>query len=66
MGCLCYWAWTIYFEGLADRMGPFRIFVMGIIVYTLASVILWVGSMIRSARHHHLMAVQPAPRRPTH
>jgi drug/metabolite transporter (DMT)-like permease len=66
MGCLCYWAWTVYFESLADRMSASRIFVMGIIVYTLVSVILWVVSMIRSARHHHLMAVQHAPRRPTH
>ena len=66
MGCLCYWAWTVYFEGLSDRMGAFQIFVMGIVLYTLASVILWVGSMIRSARHHHQLQVQHAPRRPTH
>lgn len=66
MGCLCYWAWTVYFQGLADRMGAFQIFVIGIVLYTLASVILWLGSMIRSARHHHQLQVQHAPRRPTH
>jgi high-affinity Fe2+/Pb2+ permease len=66
MACLCYWAWTIYFEGLADRMGASRIFVMGIVAYSLAAVLLWVGSMIRSARHHHQLAVQHAARRPTH
>lgn len=66
MACLCYWAWTVYFEGLADRMGAFQIFVMGIVLYTLASVILWVASMIRSARHHHQLQMQHAPRRPTH
>jgi hypothetical protein len=66
MACLCYWAWTIYFEGLADRMGAFRIFVLGIVVYTLAAVLLWVASIIRSARHHHQLAMQHAPRRPSH
>jgi hypothetical protein len=66
MACLCYWAWTIYFEGLADRMGAFRIFVLGIVAYTLAAVLLWVGSMIRSARHHHHLAVQHASRRTSH
>jgi hypothetical protein len=66
MACLCYWAWTIYFEDLADRMGASRIFVMGIVAYTLAAVLLWIGSMIRSARHHHQLAMQHAPRRPSH
>jgi len=65
MACLVYWAWTIYFESLADRMGAFRIFVMGLVAYTLASVLLWVGSMIRSARHHHQLTMQDAHRRPT-
>jgi hypothetical protein len=66
MACLCYWAWTIYFEDLADRMGAFQIFVMGLVAYTLAAVLLWVGNMIRSARHHHQLAMQHAPRRPSH
>jgi hypothetical protein len=65
MACLVYWAWTIYFENLADRMGASRIFVMGLVAYTMASVLLWVGSMIRSARHHHQLQVQHAPRRPS-
>jgi hypothetical protein len=63
MACLVYWAWTMYFEGLADRMNPFRVFVMGLVAYTLASALLWVGSMIRSARHHHQLTMQHAPRR---
>lgn len=66
MACLVYWAWTIYFENLADRMSASRIFVMGLVAYTMASAILWVGSMIRSARHHHQLEVQHAPRRPSH
>jgi hypothetical protein len=66
MACLCYWAWTIYFEELADRMSAFQIFVMGIVAYTLAAVLLWVGSMIRSARHHHQLTMQQSPRRPSH
>jgi hypothetical protein len=39
---------------------------MGIVAYTLAAVLLWVGSMIRSARHHHQLTMQHAPRRPSH
>lgn len=64
MACLVYWAWTVYFENLANRMSASRIFVMGIVAYSMASAILWVGSMIRSARHHHQLTVQHAPRRP--
>jgi hypothetical protein len=66
MACLVYWAWTIYFENLAGRMSASQIFVMGLVAYTMASVLLWVGSMIRSARHHHQLTVQHAPRRPSH
>jgi len=66
MACLCYWAWTMKFDLLADRMGAFQIFVMGLVAYTLAAVLLWIGSMIRSARHHHQLTVQHAPRRPSH
>jgi hypothetical protein len=66
IGCLCYSAWTIYFDRLTDRMGVFQIFVMGLIVYTLAAVVFWVVSMIRSARHHHHMAVHQIPRPPAH
>lgn len=66
MACLVYWAWTIYFENLADRMSASRIFVMGLVAYTMAAALLWVGSMVRSARHHHQLMVQHAPRRPSH
>jgi hypothetical protein len=66
MACLCYWAWTVYFEELADRMGASQIFVMGLVAYALAAVLLWVGSMIRSARHHHHLAMQHSPRRQSH
>ena len=66
MACLCYWSWTVYFEELADRMGAFQIFVMGLVAYTLAAVLLWVGNMIRSARHHHQLAMQHATRRSSH
>jgi hypothetical protein len=66
ISCLCYWAWTIYFEGLSERMGPIRIFVMGLVAYTLAAVLLWVGNLIRNARHHHHLQVQHASRRSTH
>ena len=66
MACLVYWAWTIYFENLADRMGAVQIFVMGLVAYTMAAALLWVGSMVRSARHHHQLTVQHAPRRPSH
>lgn len=63
MTCVCYKAWTVYFERLADRMGAFQIFVMGMAVYGLAAALLWLGSLLRSARHHHHLALQPAVRR---
>jgi hypothetical protein len=60
---LCYYAWTIYFEGLADRMNPFQIFILGTASYGLAAAILWLTSLIRSARHHHHMAIHAATHR---
>lgn len=62
LGCLCYFAWTLYFESLADRMSATRVFILGMAVYGLASVLLWLGSLLRTARLHHL-AMQPASRR---
>ena len=66
MGCLCYLAWTVYFQGLSDRMGAFQIFVMGLVVYSLAAVLLWVGNLVRGARHEHHLEMQHAPRRSSH
>lgn len=63
MATLCYYAWTIYFEELSDRMSPIQIFVLGTASYGLASAILWLTSLIRSARHHHHMAIQAAAQR---
>jgi hypothetical protein len=60
---LCYYGWTIYFEGLWDRMNPIQIFVLGTASYGLASAILWLTSLVRSARHHHHMAIHAAAQR---
>lgn len=63
MASLCYYAWTVYFERLSDRLSPFQIFVLGTASYGLAAAILWLISLIRSARHHHHMAIQAAAHR---
>lgn len=65
MASLCFYGWTFYFEGLSDRSGmnPFQIFVLGSASYGLAAAILWLISLVRSARHHHQMTMQPATRR---
>jgi hypothetical protein len=60
---ICYYGWTIYFEELSDRMSPIQIFVLGTASYGLASAILWMTSLVRSARHHHQITMQPAARR---
>ncbi len=60
--CLCYFGWTMFFNLLPGRMGAFRVFVMGAAIYGLAAVIMWIGNLVQSARHHHL-AVATVPRR---
>jgi cyanate permease len=60
---LCYFAWTVYFERLANRMSAGRIFVMGMAVYIFAAAALWLVGLVRDARHHHHLTMQPAARR---
>jgi hypothetical protein len=61
---LCYYAWTIYFQGLADRKSPIQILVLGLVCYGLAAVVMWVFGLCRSARHHHHhVAIEAASRR---
>jgi hypothetical protein len=60
--CLCYFGWTMFFNLLPGRMGAFRVFVMGVALYWLAAVIMWIGNLVQGARHHHL-AVATVPRR---
>ncbi|HXN65099.1 MAG TPA: hypothetical protein VN862_07175 [Candidatus Acidoferrales bacterium] len=52
---LCYSAWCLYFEQLGDRMGVFRLFVMGAVLYGLAAALVWVSTVIRGLRRTHLV-----------
>jgi hypothetical protein len=52
---LCYFAWSLYFDRLADRVGAFHLFVMGAVIYGLAAALVWVGSVIRALRRHQLV-----------
>jgi len=65
-GSLCYFAWTLYFHRLYDRMGAFHIFVLGAAVYLLLAAIVWIGGLIRATRehHHHLAAEAKLRHRP--
>jgi hypothetical protein len=58
IGSLCYFGWTIYFVDLSNHMGPLQVFVLGAGVYILLAVIVWIGGMIRIARHHHQLAAK--------
>jgi len=49
---LCYFAWSLYFDRLADRVGALHLFV----IYGLAAALVWVGSVIRALRRHQLVA----------
>jgi hypothetical protein len=53
IGSLCYFGWTMYFERLSGRIGPFHLFVLGAAVYLVLAVIVWIGGLIRASRHHH-------------
>jgi hypothetical protein len=53
IGSLCYFGWTLYFDRLTNRMGPFQVFVLGAAVYLLLAVVVWIGGLIRVAHHHH-------------
>ncbi len=58
IGSLCFFGWTIYFVHLSNRIGPFQVFVLGAAVYILLAVIVWIGGMVRTARHHHQLAAK--------
>jgi hypothetical protein len=53
IGSLCYFGWTMYFNRLSLRMGAFHIFVLGAAVYIFMAAVVWIGGLIRIARHHH-------------
>ena len=63
IACLCYFAWTVYFERLANRMSASRIFIMGMAVYSFVAAALWLLSLVRNARDHHHLEMEPAARR---
>jgi tetrahydromethanopterin S-methyltransferase subunit B len=62
---LCYFVWSLYFGRLQNRMSAQQFFVMGIAIYGLAAILVWLGGLLRSARVHHV-SMQPAPRRRGH
>src|SRR5579862_3663712 len=62
---LSYLAWSLYFGRLQNRMSAQQFFVMGIAIYGLAAILVWLGGLLRSARVHHV-SMQPAPRRRGH
>lgn len=62
---LCYLVLSVYFARLQDRMSAFHIFVMGAAVYGLASILVWLGCLLKTARVHHI-SMQPATRRRGH
>ncbi len=50
---LTYMAVEIHFSLLDSRIGPFNLFILGVLSYGLISVFQWVFLMCAHARHHH-------------
>lgn len=65
LASLCYLAWSLYFGRLQNRMSAQQIFVMGLAIYGLAAILVWLAGLLRSARIHHV-SMQPATRRRGH
>lgn len=49
----CYFAWTLYFEDLADRWSTPRMLMMGAITYLFVSALAWVANAMMAARAPH-------------
>lgn len=49
---LTYWAMCILFTALSDRYSAFQIFVLGMVVYLIASTLCWIGSVVLRVRAH--------------
>jgi hypothetical protein len=66
IGCaiasLCFFACSMRFNRLENRVSAFQVFVMGGALYGLAAILVWLGTLLRSARIHHI-SMQPATRR---
>jgi len=62
---LSYFAWSLHFGRLESHMSAFEILVKGVAIYGLAAILIWLGTLLRSARIHHI-SMQPATRRRSH
>ncbi len=57
-----YWILGLFYERLYSRMTPFRVFILGAVVYGCGAVISWVAMLVLMARHQPMVAT----RRRTH
>lgn len=69
IGCaiasLSFFGWSMRFNRLENHVSAFQVFVMGGALYGLAAILVWLGTLLRSARIHHI-SMQPATRRRGH
>jgi hypothetical protein len=69
IGCaiasLSFFGWSMRFNRLENHVSAFQVFVMGGALYGLSAILVWLGTLLRSARIHHI-SMQPATRRRGH
>jgi hypothetical protein len=52
--CLTYRVYCIYFGSLSDRCSTTQVFVLGAILYLIASTVSWLGTIVWRARASHV------------
>jgi len=50
---LCYRALSFFFSGLTNRYSAFQVFMLGAVVYTIASTVCWIGTVVWRLRASH-------------
>jgi uncharacterized membrane protein YvlD (DUF360 family) len=53
---LCYRLFSFFFTGLPERYSAFQVFMLGAVVYTIASTICWIGTIVWRMRAPHIVA----------
>lgn len=58
---LCYRALSFFFSRLPERYSAFQVFMLGAVVYTIASTLCWIGTVIWRLRAPHTPTVHSVP-----
>lgn len=53
---VCYRLLSFFFTGLPERYSAFQVFMLGAVVYTIASTLCWIGTIVWRMRGAHAVA----------